>query len=318
MKLKENKIVKIITKRKIWIRQILVAAIASAFAWFLGDALVENGGLVAAIICSLSIRISLYKSVREGFGQIIGTVIGAGVALGDINKDGLLQLNEMSIGGDIIVLATAEIGGLPYVISGLVAAGGLAAALSTADGLLLTIANALSHDLYYKVLDPNASTARRVMVSKLLLLLVALAAAYVAAQKPADILFLVSAAFSFAAAAFFPALTLGIFWKRANKWGASLGMLAGLGITFYYMVTTQPWLYKLTHGTAITPEIVKANTWWDIAPISAGLFGVPLGFAVIIIVSLLTKAPGKEIQELVEHVRYPSLDGKTSAASAAH
>jgi cation/acetate symporter len=236
----------------------------------------------------------------------------------DINNDGILQLAEISIGGDIIVLATPEIAGLPYVVSGMVAAGGLAAALSTADGLLLTIANALSHDLYYKVLDPNASTARRVMVSKLLLLVVALAAAYVAAQKPADILFLVSAAFSFAAAAFFPALTLGIFWKRANKWGASLGMLAGLGITFYYMVTTQPWLYKLTHGTPITPEILKANTWWDIAPISAGLFGVPLGFAVIIIVSLLTKEPGKDIQELVEHVRYPSLDGKTSAASAAH
>ena len=237
----------------------------------------------------------------------------------DINKDGILQLAEMSIGGDIIVLATPEIGGLPYVVSGMVAAGGLAAALSTADGLLLTIANALSHDLYYKVIDPNASTARRVMVSKALLLIVALAAAYVAAQKPADILFLVSAAFSFAAAAFFPALTLGIFWKRANKWGASLGMVAGLGITFYYMVTTQPWLYKLTHGgNAITPEILKANTWWDIAPISAGLFGVPLGFAVIIIVSLLTKAPGRDIQELVEHVRYPSLDGKTSMGSAAH
>jgi cation/acetate symporter len=236
----------------------------------------------------------------------------------DINKDGILQLAEISIGGDIIVLATPEIGGLPYVVSGMVAAGGLAAALSTADGLLLTIANALSHDLYYKVLDPNASTARRVMVSKCLLLVVALCAAYVAAQKPADILFLVSAAFSFAAAAFFPALTLGIFWKRANKWGASLGMVAGLAITFYYMITTQPWLYKLAHGTAITPEIIKANTWWDIAPISAGLFGVPLGFAVIIIVSLLTKAPGRDIQELVEHVRYPSLDGKTSGASAAH
>jgi cation/acetate symporter len=237
----------------------------------------------------------------------------------DINKDGILQLAEMSIGGDIIVLATPEIGGLPYVISGLVAAGGLAAALSTADGLLLTIANALSHDLYYKVLDPNASTARRVAVSKALLLVVALCAAYVAAQKPADILFLVSAAFSFAAATFFPPLTLGIFWKRANKWGASLGMLAGLGTTFYYMIQTQPWLYKLTHsGAVLTPEILKANTWWDIAPISAGLFGVPIGFAVIIIVSLLTKAPGKEIQDLVEHVRYPSIDGSISSGSAAH
>ena len=236
----------------------------------------------------------------------------------DLNKDGILQLAELSIGGDIIVLATPEIGGLPYVVSGMVAAGGLAAALSTADGLLLTIANALSHDLYYKILDPNASTARRVMVSKMLLLVVALAAAYVAAQKPADILFLVSAAFSFAAATFFPALTLGIFWKRANKWGASLGMLAGLGVTFYYMCQTQPWLYSLTHNGPLTPEILKANIWWDIQPISAGLFGVPAAFIVTIVVSLLTKAPGRDIQELVEHVRYPSLDGRVSAGSAAH
>jgi cation/acetate symporter len=236
----------------------------------------------------------------------------------DVNKDGILQLAELSIGGDIIVLATPEIGGLPYVVSGMVAAGGLAAALSTADGLLLTIANALSHDLYYKILDPNASTACRVMVSKMLLLVVALAAAYVAAQKPADILFLVSAAFSFAAATFFPALTLGIFWKRANKWGASLGMIAGLGTTVYYMCTTQPWLYALTHSGPLTPEILKANMWWDISPISAGLFGVPVAFIVIIVVSLLTKAPGRDIQELVEHVRYPSLDGRVSAGSAGH
>jgi cation/acetate symporter len=221
----------------------------------------------------------------------------------DVNKDGLLQLGEMRIGGDIIVLATPEIGGLPYVISGMVAAGGLAAALSTADGLLLTIANALSHDLYYKMIDPNAPTARRVMLSKILLLVVALAAAYVAAQKPADILFLVSAAFSLAAAGFFPALTLGIFWKRASKWGAILGMAAGFGVTFYYMVMTQPWLRGVFGVTS------PVELWWGILPISAGVFGVPLGFAVIIIVSLLTPAPRREIQELVEHVRYPSIAG---------
>jgi len=221
----------------------------------------------------------------------------------DVNKDGIFQLGEMRIGGDIVVLATPEIGGLPYVISGMVAAGGLAAALSTADGLLLTIANALSHDLYYKMIDPNAPTARRVMISKILLLIVALAAAFVAAQKPADILFLVSAAFSFAAAAFFPALTLGIFWKRASKWGAALGMIAGLGITFYYMVTTQPWL----RGVFGVTSPVADNIWWGIQPISAGIFGVPLGFAVIIIVSLITPAPKAEIQELIEHVRYPNL-----------
>ena len=219
----------------------------------------------------------------------------------DINKDGLLQLNEMTIGGDIIVLATPEIGGLPYVISGLVAAGGLAAALSTADGLLLTIANALSHDLYYKMIDPNASTARRVTISKMLLLIVALAAAYVAAQKPADILFLVSAAFSFAAAAFFPALVLGIFWKRATGIAASVGMVAGLGITVYYMVTTQPWMRGIFGVTS------PIELWFGILPISAGVFGVPVGFAVIILLSLVTPAPSRKVQQLVEHVRYPSL-----------
>jgi cation/acetate symporter len=222
----------------------------------------------------------------------------------DINKDGILQLGEMRIGGDIIVLATPAIAGLPYVVSGMVAAGGLAAALSTADGLLLTIANALSHDFYYKMIDPNAPTSRRVMISKILLLVVALAAAMVAAQKPADILFLVSAAFSFAAAGFFPALVLGIFWKRASKWGAVLGMIAGIGVTFYYMATTQPWL----RGIFGVTSPVADNIWWGISPISAGVFGVPLGFAVIIIVSLITPAPKAEVQELVEHVRYPNLN----------
>lgn len=226
----------------------------------------------------------------------------------DLNKDGILQFGEISIGGDIVVLATPAIGGLPYVVSGLVAAGGLAAALSTADGLLLTIANALSHDLYYKMIDPNAPTARRVMLSKILLLVVALAAAAVASQKPADILFLVSAAFSFAAAAFFPALVLGIFWKRATGIAASLGMVAGLGITFYYMATTQPWMRGVFGVTS------PIELWWAIQPISAGLFGVPVGFAVIILVSLVTPAPDKKTQELVEHVRYPELRGAAARA----
>ncbi|MDH4390512.1 MAG: cation acetate symporter [Aquabacterium sp.] len=225
------------------------------------------------------------------------------LSIADINKDGIFQLGEMRIGGDIIVLATPEIAGLPYVISGLVAAGGLAAALSTADGLLLTIANALSHDLYYKMIDPNASTSKRVTISKTLLLVVALAAAYVASLKIADILFLVSAAFSLAAASFFPALVLGVFWKRANKWGASLGMISGLVITFYYMATTQPWM----RGLFGVEGPIADYTWFGIAPIAAGIFGVPLAFAVTIIVSLLTPAPNKEIQDLVEHVRYPDL-----------
>ena len=133
------------------------------------------------------------------------------VSIEDINLDGVLQLAELSLNPDVIVLATPEIAGLPYVISGLVAAGALAAALSTADGLLLTIASALSHDVYYKVFRPNATTQWRLVVSKSLLLVVAVAAAMVASQKPATILFMVAWAFSLAGAAFFPALVLGIF-----------------------------------------------------------------------------------------------------------
>ncbi len=223
------------------------------------------------------------------------------LSVADINGDRILQLNEMTIGGDIIVLLTPELAGLPYVVSGLVAAGGLAAALSTADGLLLTIANALGHDLYYKMIDPNASTVSRVTVSKILLLIVALLAAYVAAQKPADILFLVSAAFSFAAASFFPALSLGIFWKRATGTAAVLGMTAGLAVTTYYMFTTQPWLRAMLGITS------PVRLWWGIEPISAGLFGVPVGFAVIILVSLVTKPPSQKVQDLVEYIRYPDL-----------
>ena len=155
--------------------------------------------------------------------------------------------------------------------------------------------------------EPHADSARRVAISKVLLLVVALFAAWVASQKPADILFLVSAAFALAAASFFPALTLGIFWKRANKWGATLGMLGGLCTTFYYMATTQPWLRSVF---GVTSPIAD-HIWWDIQPISAGLFGVPVGFALIIIVSLLTPSPDRETQELVEHVRYPNLAGDT-------
>jgi cation/acetate symporter len=226
------------------------------------------------------------------------------MSITDINKDGIVQLAEMTLGGDIIVLATPEIAGLPYVISGLVAAGGLAAALSTADGLLLTIANALSHDLYYKMINPNSSTQRRVMISKILLLVVAIFAAWVTSQKPGNILFLVGAAFSMAASAFFPALVMGVFWKRANKWGAIAGMLAGLGVCLYYMAHTYPQFIQW-FGTT------KMDLWFGIAPISAGVFGVPIGLLTLIVVSLLTPAPSREVQAFVEHVRYPNLRGDT-------
>ena len=218
----------------------------------------------------------------------------------DINHDGLLQLGELRIGADLIVLATPEIAGLPYVVSAMVAAGGLAAALSTADGLLLTISNALGHDLYYKMIDPQVPTSLRVNISKTLMLLVTLAAAAVTAQKPPDLLLLVAASFSIAAATFFPALVLGVFWARANLWGASLGMLAGFGMTVYYMATSDPWLHGLLG--LHTP----IRLWWDIQPVSAAVFGVPAGFAVIVVASLLTRAPGIRQLQLVQTVRYPA------------
>jgi cation/acetate symporter len=227
--------------------------------------------------------------------------------ISDVNGDKIVQLAEIVLGQDIVVLATPEIAGLPYVISGLVAAGGLAAALSTADGLLLTIANALSHDLYYKMINPNASTQKRVTISKILLLFVALGAAAVAAKAPADILFLVSAAFSLAAAGFFVPLVAGVFWKRANKWGAITSMIGGVAVTFYYMATTQPWLRSVFNVTSPIAD----NIWFGISPISAGIFGMPVGLVLMVVVSLLTPAPDKQTQDLVEHVRYPNLTGDT-------
>ena len=139
---------------------------------------------------------------------------------------GLLRFPDLSINNDVIVISTPEIAGLPYVIAGLVAAGGLAASLSTADGLLLAIANALSHDIYYKMVDPNAPTGRRLLIARVLLIIVAVFAAWVASTRPADILSMVAWAFSLAAAGNFPALVLGVWWKRTTTAGAVAGIAA--------------------------------------------------------------------------------------------
>ncbi len=224
------------------------------------------------------------------------------IDLMDVNHDGIVQLSEIHIGADVVVLATPEIAGLPYVISGLVAAGALAAALSTADGLLLTLSNALSHDTIFRMVSPSMSAGRRVIVSKVLLLVVAFAAAWVATRTPADILFLVGAAFSFAASSFFPVLVMGIFWKRANKWGATSGMFAGLLTTFIYMISTQPWLRELVLGVS---RSVPIELLWGIQPIAAGVFGAPVAIAVIVVVSLMTPRPDPATEEFVEYLRRP-------------
>ncbi|TIS97185.1 sodium:solute symporter family protein [Mesorhizobium sp.] len=209
-----------------------------------------------------------------------------------------LSFADINLNADMIVLATPEMAGMPYVISGLVAAGGLAAALSTADGLLLAIANALSHDIYYKMIDQNAPTSRRLIVSRILLVLVAVLAAYVASTKPSDILSMVSWAFSLAAGGLFPALVLGVWWKRANSAGAVAGMIAGFGITIFYLVMTQ-------YGADFDKATPNMELWWGVKNISSAAFGLPVGFAVMIIVSLLTKAPSRDMQDFIEEIRVP-------------
>lgn len=204
------------------------------------------------------------------------------VSVSDVNGDHILQFAELKLGADIVMLATPELGGLPYVVSGLVAAGGLAAALSTADGLLLTIGNALAHDFFYRGESSLSESVRRVMLSKFALLLVALIAAYVAAQRPADILYLVSASFSLAGAAFVPVMVLGIFWRRTTRVAAVAGMLVGLGLTIYYMAVN-------TTSLRSALGLTGTGLWFDIQPVSAGMFGVFAGFVVTVLLSLVSR-----------------------------
>jgi cation/acetate symporter len=208
----------------------------------------------------------------------------------DLNFDGIVQLAEIAIGGDIIVLATPEIAGLPYVVSGLVAAGGLAAALSTADGLLLAIANALSHDVYYKMVNPQASTVKRLVVARVLLVVVAIIGAAVAGTRPAGIIQMVAWAFSLAAAGLFAPLVLGIWWKRTTAAGAIAGMIVGFGVCLFYLIGTRYFDMPL---------------WFGIRNISSALFGLPLAFLVTWAVSLMTQAPSKEMQDFVDSIRQP-------------
>ena len=205
------------------------------------------------------------------------------ISVSDVNGDHVLQFAELRLGADIVMLATPELGGMPYVVSGLVAAGGLAAALSTADGLLLTIGNAIAHDLLAQRTHSAGSEMRRVMMSKFVLLVVALIAAYVAAQRPADILYLVSASFSLAAAAFVPVMVLGIFWRRTSRVGAVAGMLTGLILTIYYMAVN-------VAAVRVAFGLTGSGLWFEIQPISAGVFGVGASLGATILGSVPSPA----------------------------
>jgi cation/acetate symporter len=218
------------------------------------------------------------------------------LAVIDQNGDGIVQINEFFLNPDIIVLATPEFAGLPYVISGLVAAGGMAAAMSTADGLLLAMANALSHDLYYKIIDPKAETRKRLLTARILLLAIGAAGALVASLKLTGILGAVAWAFCFAMSGLFFPLVLGVWWKRANREGAIAGMLVGLGAGWWYLLAVR------------NPEAWYgiAAPWIGLNDLRFGIVGVTASLIAMVVVSLLTPAPDEETQRMVDEVRIPS------------
>ena len=218
------------------------------------------------------------------------------VFIADLNKDGILQLNDWFMRDDVVVLATPEVAGLPYVISGLVAAGGLAAAMSTADGLLLAIANAISHDIYYKMIDPKASVVARLTVARALLVVIGAAAAYIAAMRLTGILGAVAWAFDFAMSGLFWPLVLGIWWKRATRSGAIAGMLGGLVSGTWYLIY-------------VGPTFMNQTPWLGIDNLRFGIIGASVSLVAMVVVSLLTKPEGAAVQQMIDDLRIPS--GKT-------
>jgi len=210
--------------------------------------------------------------------------------ISDFNGNGTLELNEFFMGGKAVVLATPEIAGLPYVISGLVAAGGMAAAMSTADGLILAIANAISHDVYYKIIDPKAETAKRLLVARVLLVIIGFAGATIAAMEIQGILGSVIWAFDFAMSGLFFPLVLGVWWKRANRQGAIAGMLGGLAAGAWYLVWVR------TGGSGFL----------GITQLTFGIFGSAVSLVLMVVVSLMTAEPDKATQKMVDDVRVPS------------
>jgi len=211
------------------------------------------------------------------------------LTINDLNGNGLVEFAEFGLNSDLVVLAMPEIAGLPYVVAGLVAAGGLAAALSTADGLLMVVATAISHDIYFKLINKSASDRTRLTISRVMLVTVAAIAAWVASLRLSIIADIVAWAFSLAAASFFPVLVLGIFWKRINTAGAITGMAAGLLTTLGYIIWSS----------------VTGNSIGGILPNAAGIFGMPINFLLTIGISLATAPPKAEIQALVDRLRFP-------------
>ncbi len=212
------------------------------------------------------------------------------MTIADANNDNKLQFSELTINNDLIVLSTPEIAGLPYTIAALVAAGGLAAALSTADGLLVVIASSIAHDIYFKTVNPKAKPTTRMNLGKGMIVVAAALTALLALPQLALVAQMVAWAFSLAASTLFPIVLLGIFWRRANFQGAMAGMVGGLIVTLWYLVNNY---------------LNPANNIMGLSHLSSGVFGMIANFTLMIVVSLLTAPPPKAIQEMVDQLRNP-------------
>ena len=231
----------------------------------------------------------------------------------DKNGDGLVQYvadaeaNEFNVDRDIMVLANPEIAGLPNWVVALVGAGGLAAALSTAAGLLLVISTSVSHDLLKKQIAPNISDKQELMWARIAAIIAVVVAGYFGINPPGFVASVVALSFGLAAASFFPAILLGIFTKKMNKEGAISGMVSGLLITMYYIAR-----FKL-HWIGDDATSTSADWWWGISPEGFGTVGMIVNFVVAFTVSRFTPETPQNVQDLVEHIRIPSGAGEASA-----
>lgn len=206
----------------------------------------------------------------------------------DTNGDGILQWQEIIISNDIVVMATPEIANLGVFVIGLVAAGAMAAALSTAGGLLITISSSFAHDIYYRLVNPQASDRKRLAAGRWAIVLATVVAGVVALNPPGVITQIVAWAFALAGGTFFPVLLLGVWWKRMNAQGAIAGMLVGLSVTLTYIFLAQAGITIL-----------------GIQDTGAGIIGVPINLIVCYLVSKMTAAPSQKLQDEVVDLRYP-------------
>ncbi len=226
----------------------------------------------------------------------------------DVDGSGTISLaktsTEATIDKDIIVLSTPEVAGLPAWVIALVAAGGLAAALSTAAGLLLVISSSMAHDLYVQFVDPEASEAKKVMIGRVMILLAICVAGWFGIHPPGFVAETVAFAFGLAAASFFPTILLGIFDSRTNRQGAVSGMVVGIAFTAFYILGNQ-WdtIFDVTRDAGFVRPWYMTRWFFEISPQGIGTVGMLLNFAVTLVVSRLTPPPPEEVRELVRNIR---------------